>query len=163
MHPVIGLEEGARQCYECAIAWVIEGLDAGNPLAKMRLRLLNIGNELGLGIRRACNKYRAGLGDRLRDALEELVVNRRMAAVTGIRFMVNMLIGMRTADGCVIDIRSVELKHLGLAVINPYHHMIVATHGVHLEVAGILTREPAVAQVCTAERLAATLVRSLGL
>jgi hypothetical protein len=36
-HPVIGFEEGPGECDQRAIAWVIEGFNAGNPLGKMRL------------------------------------------------------------------------------------------------------------------------------
>lgn len=135
VHPVVGLEEGPRERDERAIAWVIEGFDAGNPLGKMRLGLLDIPHELSFGIRRARYQYRTCLGDSLRNALEELAVYRRMAAVAGIRFVMDMLVGMRTAHRHVINIRCIELKHLRLAMINPYDRMIVATHGANREAA----------------------------
>ena len=70
------------------------------------------------------NQNRTGLRDGLGNALEERVVHRRMAAITRIRLVMDVLIRMVTADRCVIDIRHVELKHLGLAVINPDERVV---------------------------------------
>jgi hypothetical protein len=112
---------------------MIKGFNAGNTLAQMRLMLPDVRHELGFGIRRARDQYRSSLGDSLSNALEELVVDGRVAAVPGIGFVMDMLVRVGTANGRVVDIRSAELKHLGLAMINPYDGMIMVTHGAELE------------------------------
>jgi hypothetical protein len=53
-----------------------------------------------------------------------------MAAITGIRLMMDMLIRMGAAHRRAIDIGGVELEHLGFAVIDPDDCMIVVAHGV---------------------------------
>jgi hypothetical protein len=133
MHLVISLEESPRKLEQRAVAWVIEGFDSGYPLGKERLGLFYISHEFSLGIRRTGDQNRASLRDGLSHPLEELVVNRRMAAVTCVRLVMNVLVRMGTADGCTVDIRGVELKHLGFTVIDPYQCVVVVTHNAYLE------------------------------
>jgi hypothetical protein len=110
---------------------VIEGFNGGNPLGKMRLSSLDIGQELSLGICWTRDQYRTGLRDGLSHAFAELLVERHMATIIGIRLVMNMLVRMGTANDRAIDLRRVELKHLGLAVIDPDERVIVITHGLH--------------------------------
>jgi len=129
VHPVIGLEERSRECEQRAIGWVIKGFHAGNPLGKIWLSSLDIGYELSLGVRWTRDQNRPGLRDRLSHAFEELLIDGRVAAVTGVRFVMNVLIRMAAAHDRAIDFRRVELRHLRLAVIDPNERVIVTTHG----------------------------------
>jgi hypothetical protein len=51
--------------------------------------------------------------------MHEIVAKWRMAAATSVRFVMNVPLWMLTADRAAIDIRRDEMKHLGLAVIDP--------------------------------------------
>jgi hypothetical protein len=120
MHPVVSLEKSPRKLEQGAVAWVIEGFNSGYPLGKERLGLFYICHEFSLGIRRTGDQNRASLRDGLSHPLEKLMVNRRMAAITCVRLVVNVLVRVGAADGCTVDIGGVELKHLGFTVIDPY-------------------------------------------
>jgi len=128
VHPVIGFEEGPGEREQRAVAWVIERFNAGNSLGKMRFDSLDISHELSLGIRWTRDQDRPGLRDGLSHAFEELLIDWRMTAITGISLVMNVLVRMGTAHGCAIDFRRIELKHLRLAVIDPDQCVIVTTH-----------------------------------
>jgi hypothetical protein len=128
MHPVVGFEEGPGEREQRTVAWVIEGFNAGNSLGKMRFDSLDISDELSLGVRWTRDQYRPGLREGLSHAFEELLIDRRMAAITGIRLVMNVLIRVGTAHGRAIDLRRIEVKHLRFAVIDPDQCVIVTTH-----------------------------------
>ena len=82
MHPVIRLEEAPREIHERSVSRMIERLDSRNPFSELRLCLLDVRGELGFRAGGSGDEDRTRGGERLRDVLQELLVQRCVAAIT---------------------------------------------------------------------------------
>ena len=87
-----------------------------------------MGRQFCLGARRSGDQDRAGVCDALCNALKELLIDRRMATVPGIRFVMEMLMRVAAVDGRVLDFDCVELEDFRFVVVDPDERVIVLTH-----------------------------------
>jgi hypothetical protein len=128
MHPVIRFEVLTGKGHQRAIARMIQGLDAGNPLRQFRTLLLNVVFQLGLGIGRAGNQKRARVRERFEDAVKEFLVYLKMAAAGGVGLVLQVMSGeMRMKDDS-LRIAGVEMKDFRLAMIDPDNRVEVRAH-----------------------------------
>ena len=82
MHPVIRFEEAPREIHQGPVGRMIERLDTRDPFRQIRLCLPDIRIELGFRPGGPGDEDRARRRERLRDVLQELLVQRCVAAVT---------------------------------------------------------------------------------
>ena len=70
---------------------MIDGFDASDQLHQFRIMLVNVLHEFGLGIARAGDQHRAGIGDRLDDGVQEVLVGRGVAAADRVGLVMDVL------------------------------------------------------------------------
>src|SRR6185312_8161135 len=94
---------------------------------------LDIRGELRFGTGRTRDENRTRLTQCRHHASQKLIVDGRVAAVAGIGFVMEVLIRMVAPYERGLALLEVEVKHLGLAVIDPDERVKVVAHGVLLE------------------------------
>ena len=118
-HQVLDLEVVPGVSHELRVAGMVDGLDADNRLHQLRMVLVNVPDQFGLGVGRPGDQDRAGVGDRSRHRLEKILILRGMAAADGICLVVDVpgrMIGMQRL---LFGLGGAEMKHPGFVVIDP--------------------------------------------
>ena len=81
--------------------------------------LVNVLDQFGLGIGRAGDQNRAGVGDGLDDSLEILMIRRGMSAADAIGLVMDVLGRMLGMHDKAFDVRRAEMKNARFPVIDP--------------------------------------------
>ena len=113
---------------QLTVARVIDGLDGCDHLFQFRIVLLDVRSQLVLGRARTCDQNGAGIGDRLRHRMQEIMIAAGMPAADGACLVMNMLGRVVRMQHQLLDLGRAEMKYLCLAVIDPDDGVIMA-HG----------------------------------
>ena len=112
------------------VARMIDSLDPDNNFHQLRIVLADVLDQLGLGIGGSGHQNLAGVGDRLRDRLEELVILRRMAAADGVGFVVDVSRRTIRMQHQPLDIGWAEMEYARFMVVDPHDGVkVMAAHG----------------------------------
>lgn len=130
-HPIIGLEELAREGDEFGIAGMIQGLNGGDPLRQLGSVFGYVILELRLSIAGACEQDRARVRKCFDHPFEEFRVHALMTASRHIRFVLHVMAALRAHHDSV-RIGRVDMEYLGFAVIDPDDDVILIGHDVAL-------------------------------
>jgi len=129
-HSVSGPEITARVGDECTIGRVVDGLNRRDPLDELGVVAVDVLDQLGLGICRTGNQYRAGGTDCTDHVLKEGVIFGGVAATDRVGFVMNVSSGMLRMHDDLVNIRGVEMKHPRFMVIDPDGSVIVVRQDV---------------------------------
>ena len=64
---------------QLSVAWMVDGFDADDDLHQLRMAGMNVFDQLGLGVGGSGDQNGAGVGDRLRNCFEEILILSGMA------------------------------------------------------------------------------------
>jgi len=128
MHPVIRLKVLTGKGHQRTIAWMIQSLDAGNPLRQFGTLLLNVVLQLRLGIGRTGDQKCPGMRKRFEDAVKEFLVDPKMSAAGGVGLVMQVLAREMRMKDRSIHIRGVEVKDFRLAMVDPDNGVEVLAH-----------------------------------
>jgi hypothetical protein len=113
---------------DLAIGWMIGGFDGDDPLADRRMLLVQVLGKLRLRARWTDDQDLAGIVERGRDLLQEMLVGRGMAAADGVRLVVQMLGLQMRMQRQLVGTGETDMEQLGLAVIEPHDGMKMSRH-----------------------------------
>ena len=105
---------------ELAVARMVDGFHAGDDLHQLRVVVVDVLDELGLGVGRPGDEHGAGVRNRLRDPVEESLVFRGVSAADRIGLVMDVLGRVVRVQHQFGDVGRVEMKHAGLAVVDPH-------------------------------------------
>jgi hypothetical protein len=118
-HPVFGFEILARMRHELGGARVIDAFHADDLLRQLRIVLADMFDQRGLGVGRAGDKDRTGIGDRLRDRMQKSMVFGGVPAADRIGLVMNVFGGIVGVQHQLLDIGRAEMKNARFAMIDP--------------------------------------------
>jgi hypothetical protein len=107
---------------------MVDRLDSGNDVHQSGIMVVDMFHELRLGVRRARDENSTGVGDRLGDSMEKILILSGVAAADGIRFVMDVPGRVMGMQHQVVDFRPPEMEHAGLMVIDPYDCVIMTAH-----------------------------------
>ena len=92
---------------------MIDGLHSSNRLRQLRDMLVNVLDQLGLGVGGTGDQNRAGVRDGLGNGLEILMIRRGMSAADAIGLMMDVLSRMLRMHDKARDVRWTEMENAG--------------------------------------------------
>ena len=98
---------------------MVDRLHRRDDADQLRIVVVDVLDEFGLGVRRAGDENRAGVSDGLRNAMKKILILRGVPAADGIRLVMDMpsrVVGMQHE---LVDSRQPEMEYARLAVIDP--------------------------------------------
>ena len=108
-----------RVGHQLAVGRMIERLHRRDTRQQLRRMLLDMLEQLVLGVRRAADQDRARVTDGLHHRVEESLVLGSVAAADRIGLVMDMPCGAVRVDHVTLDLIRIEMKHAGLVVIDP--------------------------------------------
>lgn len=129
-HAIFGLEVMSSVGDELRVAWMIDRFYADDLSHQRWLMLVNVLHELGLRIGRSRDEHRAGIGDRLRDSLKEIVILGGVPASDRVRLMMDVPGRVIRMQHEPLHIGGTEVEHPSFVVIDPNDRMeVMRGHG----------------------------------
>jgi hypothetical protein len=122
------LEIAASIGDQCSVARMVDGLHRRNDVNQLRIMVVDVFHEFGLGIRWASDENGTRVSYRLGNSMKKILILSRVPATDGIRFVVDMpgrVIGVHYQ---VIESRQSKMEHASLMVIDPHDSVIVIGH-----------------------------------
>ena len=104
---------------------MIDGFHPDDHRHPLRIVLVNVLEQLGLGVGRPGYENRARVCNRIHDGVKIIVIFRSMSASDGVGFVMDMsrrMIGMQHQS---FDVRRVEMEDAGLVMVDPDDGMLV--------------------------------------
>ncbi|MFZ0654190.1 MAG: hypothetical protein WCC54_20185 [Pseudolabrys sp.] len=109
------------------IAWMIDRFYPNYCLHHSWIMLMNVLDQLGLGVGWSGNQNRARSCYRFHDGLKVILIFLRMSTPNRVGFMVDVLGWMVWMQHRSLDIRRGQMENAGFAVVDPNDGMIVRT------------------------------------
>lgn len=110
---------------ERAIAWMVNGFDAGDQLLSLRIVLLDVLDQLVLPVGRPRDEDGTGIPDRFPNRLKVGVVFCGISAADGIGFVMEVPCRVFRMQNKFLHVRRVEMEDARLAMIDPDDGMMM--------------------------------------
>jgi hypothetical protein len=111
---------------QSTVSWMIDAFDARYPLDQARVMLMDVLDELGLGVGWPCDQHRTSVADRLCNVMQKVLIFGRMAAPDRIGLVMEMVSWVVRMNDEPLDVFTIEVKHTSLMMIDPDNRVIMA-------------------------------------
>jgi hypothetical protein len=125
LHSVESVEVFSSISNQRAVARMIDRFDAGNGLHLAWFVLVDVLDQLGLGVGRAGDENGIGVGERFGDGVKILMISGSVSAPDRIGLVMDVLRRMLRMHDKTLDVRQAEMENAGFPVIDPDDGMIV--------------------------------------
>ncbi|HLN08562.1 MAG TPA: hypothetical protein VK281_06355 [Xanthobacteraceae bacterium] len=125
LHPVCRLEVRPGIRDKLGVARMIDGLHADDGFHQPGSVVVDVFDQLGLRVCRPGDENRSGVGDRLGDRLQIVVICRRVPAPDRVCLVVNVPARMVRVHDQAFDVGRADMEYARLTVIDPDDRMIV--------------------------------------
>ena len=110
---------------------MIDRLDTDNATGDVGIMARYMRGQFRFGAGRTSDQDRLCIGDRLRDLLEEFVVQGRIATANRVGLVVDVARWIVWMEDHAIDLGRIEIEDLCFSMINPDNRVIMDGHGVY--------------------------------
>ena len=127
-HAVVRLEEVACVCEQLPVGRVVYRFNRGNLRSDGGMRMFEVCLKFGLRAGRAHDQDGSRMRNGRGHSLEKILVYGRMSAVTRIRLVMQVLMGMGALDDGGFARIGIEVKHFCRLMIDPDEGVVVICH-----------------------------------
>jgi hypothetical protein len=125
---MVGFEMFPRDSNKFAIGRMIETFNTGDLGHQRWMVTGDVLDQLRLGLGRAGDEHRAGVGNGLRDLRKVAGIDSRMTTADRVGRVMDLTLGILWVNDETIGVGAVEVKYPGFQVVDPDDRMIMTGH-----------------------------------